>query len=124
MLKEGISHSMEVTVKPEHSACVVGSGDIDVLGSPAMIAMMEQAAVQLLRPEMEEGFTSVGTIINIEHVRGTKIGGQVKVTATLKSVDGRRLVLDLLAEDAAGVIGKGYHERFIINKERFVAKLG
>ena len=89
-----------------------------------MIALMEQAACNAVAACLDEESTSVGTLVNITHDAATGMGKKVTATATLTAVEGRKLVFEITAADEDKQIGKGTHERFIVNKEKFMAKLG
>lgn len=119
----GTKKSISCELTERHSAITVGSGDVPVLGTPAMLALMEQASVQLVAPAMSEGESTVGVRVEVDHLRATGLGHVVTATATLTSVDGRKLCFDLEVQDEKGVIGKGHLERFLITKDRFLSKL-
>ena len=87
-----------------------------------MVAMMELAACNALAPYYEEGQSSVGTKLSISHDAATPVGMQVRAEAEVVEVDRRRIVLNVTAYDEAGVIGKGTHERFLIDAAKFLAK--
>jgi predicted thioesterase len=101
----------------------VGSGNVDVLATPAMIAFMEAASLEAVQPHLPEGWTTVGTSISVEHSRATPINEEVTATANLVKREGRILEFSVSASDSSGLIGKGTHKRFIINVERFRKKL-
>ncbi len=123
MLKEGLIYTSKVTVVPENCASAVGSGGLDVFATPSMVALMENAAMNAVAPFLPEGATTVGAEINTTHVKPSALGTVIEATATLTAVEGRRLLFDVEARDAAGLIGKGTHVRFIVDIERFMAKL-
>ena len=83
---------------------------------------MEKCASACVAPELENGKTSVGTLLNVKHVSASPIGIRITCTATLTEIDGRRLVFRVEASDEAGLIGEGTHERFIVDSDRFLAK--
>ncbi|MBQ4599176.1 MAG: thioesterase family protein [Clostridia bacterium] len=118
----GMKHTITEVVTAEKSAEQVGSGLLPVYATPAMIALMEKCASECIAPYIEEGKSSVGTMLNIKHLSASPIGMQITCTATLTEVDGRRLVFSLEASDEKGPIGEGTHERFIIDIDRFMAK--
>lgn len=123
-VETGIVYTFETTVAECQSAIKVGSGSVNVLGTPAMIALMEKASNLLMESYFEEGETSVGTHVDVRHMRATAIGDTIKVSAKLTAVEeGRKLSFDIWAEDATGEIGRGTLKRAVINKERFMAKL-
>ena len=109
-------------VTEDKTAKAMGSGDLPVLATPAMIALMEKTACESVAPYLEEGSGTVGTELNVKHVAATPIGMQVTCETELVEVDGRRLVFHVKASDEAGLIGEGTHERFIINNEKFQSK--
>lgn len=122
-MESGLSHTSTMRVTAEVTAEYIGSGDLAVLATPAMCALMENAAMMAVAPQMEEGQTTVGTALNIEHLRATKVGEVVTATAVLTEVNGRELKFNIAARDAVGIIGEGTHTRFIVNREKFMAKL-
>ncbi len=118
----GISGNAQLTVTDEYTAKSVGSGLLPVFSTPSMIALLEKAACECVSPYLEEGTSSVGTLLNIKHLSATPVGMNVTATATLTQIDGRRLVFDIKVHDETSLIGEGTHERFIINSEKFLAK--
>lgn len=124
MLKEGLTYTSNVEVTLKNCASAVGSGGLNVFATPSMVALMENAAMNAVAPYLPEGSTTVGAEINTTHIKPSALGAEIKATATLTSVEGRKLLFDVEASDANGVIGKGTHVRFIVDIERFMAKLG
>lgn len=122
MLEAGIKGEQSVEVVYENTATAVGSGVLEVFGTPCMIALMEKTASESVAPYLEEGNGSVGTMLNIRHVSATPIGMRVRCESELTEVDGRRLVFEVKAYDEVGLIGEGQHERFIVNNEKFQSK--
>jgi fluoroacetyl-CoA thioesterase len=118
----GLTGSAEVIVSQSNTAKTMGSGNLDVFATPAMIALMEKAATEAVHHCLEEGSSTVGTVINVKHMTATPIGMKVTSRAELKEVDGKRLIFTVEAFDGKDKIGEGYHERFIINAERFISK--
>lgn len=123
MLKEGLKYTSMVLVGEENCASAVGSGGLMVFATPSMVALMENAAMNAVAPFLPSGSTTVGTEINTTHIKPSAIGSEVKATATLVAVEGRKLIFDVEAADEKGTIGKGSHVRFIVDVERFMAKL-
>ena len=122
MLAPGISNEITFPVTEALTAKTVGSGTLDVLATPVMIAKMEEAAWKPVAEHLEEGSGSVGILMNAQHLSATPVGLEVTCTAELTAVEGRKLVYKVSAWDAKGPIGEGVHERAIIQNERFVAK--
>lgn len=110
------------TVTDSITAKVMGSGDMPVLATPAMVAMMENAAMNAVAELMDDGETTVGSMINTTHVRPSVVGAKIAVTATLVEVDGRKLTFEVIAKDGENMIGEGEHVRFVVDRERFMKK--
>lgn len=122
MLTVGISNECVREVTLENTASALGSGMLEVFATPAMIALMEETCLKSVQAEMEEGWGTVGTEINIEHVSASPVGMQVRCVSKLVEVDGRKLVFDVQAFDNAGLVGQGTHVRFMVQNERFLQK--
>ncbi len=121
-MKIGMTNKETMKVTDVLSAKNIGSGSLNVLATPAMCALMERASMNLAAPYLESGQTTVGTSLNIKHMSATPIGMDITAVSTLTEIDGRRLVFEVSAYDAAGKIGEGTHERFIVNAEKFMNK--
>ncbi|MBO4264610.1 MAG: thioesterase family protein [Clostridia bacterium] len=121
-LKTGIMGKETVKVAKENTASTVGSGLLPVFATPSMIALMEKTASESVAPYLEEGLGTVGTHIDVMHTSATPLGMEIVCQSELIEIDGRRLVFSVVAFDECGEIGKGTHERFIINNEKFLAK--
>ena len=122
MLVPGIKGGTEVMVTLENSAVKLGSGDCPVFATPAMVALMEEAANLSVAPYLNEGETTVGTALNIRHNAATALGRTVRAESELIGVEGRKLVFKVAAFDEAGEIGEGEHTRAIVNREKFLAR--
>ncbi len=118
----GMKGRAEAVVTSENTAAAVGSGLVPVFATPAMIALMENAAVHAVQNALEEGQGTVGTLLNVSHDTATPVGMKVWAEAELTAVEGRKLTYTVAAFDEAGPIGKGIHQRFIIQADRFLAK--
>ena len=118
----GMKGQSETVVTPEKTADAVGSGLLPVFATPAMIALMENAAVKAVQEALEEGQGTVGTLLNVTHDAATPVGMKVWAEAEVTAVEGRKLTYTVTAYDEAGPIGKGEHQRFIIQSDRFLAK--
>ena len=118
----GLSHTAAVTVDEHNIASALGSGLVDVFATPMMVALLEQAASECIRPCLEAGQASVGTHLDVSHTAATPVGLKVFATATVREVDRRRVVFDISVRDEVEEIGRGTHTRFIIELERFMQK--
>ena len=120
MLKEGLTHTSRLTVTEAQTAQVIGSGDLPVLATPVMLALMENAAMLAAANELEEGQTTVGGHISSSHLKPSKVGAMVEATATLTKIDRRKLFFHIVAKQDGEVIGEGEHLRFVVDKQRFM----
>ena len=123
MLEKGLKHISRTVVQPDNFALTMGSGDLPVLATPALVALMENAAMNAVVGELPEGATTVGAMMNTTHIKPSAMGDTVSATAVLKEVEGRKLTFEVQAMDSKGVIGEGIHVRYIVDKEKFMSKL-
>ena len=123
ILDAGLVGTAQTTVTGANTALALGSGLVPVYATPALVALLEEAAVNALKPLLEPGKTSVGTRIDVSHLAASPIGMIVRAQATLSKVDGRRLVFDVVAYDEAEQIAEGIHERVLVNEQRFLARV-
>lgn len=121
-LKAGVSASVSKSVSAEMTASAVGSGSVAVLASPALAALLEQAAVSALAPHLPPGKTTVGTRLHFSHLAPTPPGMRVTATATVTAVNQREITFSVSAEDEVEVIAQGTHTRFVVDEARFSAK--
>ena len=119
----GLSYTATTTVNKSNTALALGSGDMEVFATPAMVALMENAAMNAVAPHLEEGQTTVGTQITTSHIKASALGATISATATLTAIDGRSLTFAITARDGENIIGEGVHTRFIVDRERFLSKL-
>ena len=123
MLEIGLTHTSNLVVADGNTAISLGSGDMPVLATPAMMALMENAAMLAVASELEDGETTVGGHIESSHLRPTPVGTEVAATATLEKIDGRKLYFKIVVRQGETIIGEGTHLRFIVNREKFLSKL-
>lgn len=123
MLEVGLKYESRLTVGAENTALALGSGDMEVLATPAMVALMENAAMLAVKDHLPEGSATVGTQINTSHLKASPLGATITASAELTAVDGRRLTFAVKAWDEKGIIGEGSHTRFVVDRERFLSKL-
>ena len=124
MIEVGMTYTAEKTVTPDMTAKAIGSGGLEVFGTPFMTAMMENAAAGVLQQYLGEGKGSVGTHLNVSHDAPTPVGMKVWAEAEITAVseNGKMIDFKASATDAAGLIGEGTHQRAIVAKERFEQK--
>ncbi len=116
-------YEKQIVVSEEKSAKYMQSGGLLVFATPAMVAGMESVCFELSEKYMKDGETTVGTALNIAHVKATAVGDTVTFKCETIAVDGRKLTFKVEAFDSKGKIGEGTHERFIINIEKFMSRL-
>jgi predicted thioesterase len=122
-LKPGLKGVAERGVTADQTAEAFGSGLVPVFATPAMVGLMEAAAVHALCGCLPDDQTTVGTRLDISHTAATPLGDRVRAEAVLTAVDGRRLTFDVSAFDSIEKIGEGRHERVILARERFLARV-
>lgn len=113
----------DYTVTEEITAKTLGSGGLDVLATPAMVAMVENACYEELQKELPDEKTSVGGFLSIEHLAPTAIGATVTVRAAIYEHASAKVVFSFTVYEGEKLVGKGNHERFIVNKEQFLKKI-
>ena len=119
----GLKHTSELTVTDAVTAVRMGSGDMPVLATPAMMALMENAAMLAVADELPEGSTTVGGHIASSHLRPSKIGDVVRAIAEVTKVDGRKIEFNVSAYSGDVLLGEGTHLRFVVDRERFMSKI-
>lgn len=119
----GLRGEHRVKVGPEHTASRVGSGGMDVLATPVLVRLMEQAAVSAVDARLPEGYQTVGIHVDVRHLSATPPGMIVVASATLTAVDGRKLTFAVEAFDDVEKVGEGIHERMIVAQDRFLQRV-
>ena len=123
MLK-GLHHSEMLKVEHNDTAAVYGSGSLEVFATPAMIALMEKTCLESVNDKIGEGNTTVGIAVNIKHLKASPVGSMIRCDATLVEVDRKRLVFEVKCFEGETLVGEGIHERFVVDSEKFMGKLG
>ena len=116
-LKKGLSSQSSVTVSAGNTAAAMGSGDLDVFATPAMVALMENAAMKAVADALPAE-------MNVTHIKPSGLGAEIVATAVLTGVEGRKLTFNVGARDAEGMIGEGIHIRYAVDRRRFMEKVG
>lgn len=122
-MEVGLKYESTVVVSQSNTAATLGSGDMDVFATPAMVALMENAAMLAVAAHLPEGSATVGTQMNTSHIKASPLGATITASAELTEVEGRKLTFTVKAWDEKGVIGEGVHTRFVVDRERFLSKL-
>ncbi len=120
----GTRHSESLIVEHKDTAAVYGSGALEVFATPAMIALMEKTCLMSVSNKIGEGNTTVGIAVNIKHLKASPVGATIRCEAELIEVDRRRLVFAVKCLEGETLVGEGIHERFVVESEKFMQKLG
>lgn len=121
-LEPGRSGRASRVVADHDTAAALGSGDVDVLATPRLISLCEEATLQAVAGQLGAGRTSVGVRIQFDHLAPVRVGSEVTAEAVLEKVEGRRLVFTVTATDAAGLVGAGRVTRVVVDLDSFRAK--
>lgn len=119
----GLTKEVTMVVAEKDTAAAFGSGSIFVLATPMMITLMENAALKAVEAVLPEGYTTVGTHLDVAHLAATPLGMEARAVAELVEVEGKRLKFKVTAYDAKDKIGEGYHERYIVEIEKFMNRI-
>ncbi len=122
-IQVGMIGTLETTVTPDKTARHLGSGGIDVFATPAMIALMEGAAVTAIDKHLAAGQASVGVDVHVQHLAATPLGHVVRAEAQVTAIDRRKVTFTVKAWDEQELIGEGTHVRFVIDLDRYTARL-
>ena len=122
MLHTGIKGNRELTVTQELTAQAMGSGELPVFATPAVIALAEETAWRSVAPELEPGQGTVGTELHVEHISATPVGMKVRCETELTESERRKLSFSVVVYDEAGEVARGTHCRFIVDNEKFLKR--
>ncbi|MGI6192416.1 MAG: thioesterase family protein [Christensenellales bacterium] len=122
-IRPGLVGRSILTVTGDDTAKAMGSGELPVFATPALVALMENAAVNALADHLPEGATTVGAHITVDHIAPTPVGMAVSATATLVETSGNHFTFDITASDEKGEIGRAWHRRVAVQTERFMKKV-
>ncbi len=123
-IEPGATASAQFTVTEADTAIALGSGDVPVLGTPRMLAWCEEVTVAALAEGIDEGSTSVGFRIRLDHLLPTPVGGACTIRAEVTEVDGRQVTLAVVATDDQGTAAEGTVTRVVVDRQRFLDRLG
>lgn len=118
----GLRGEARLVVTPADTAMAAGSGDVDVLATPRLVALFEQATIDALRGVLREGQTTVGMRVQVDHLQPTPVGAEIVAEAQLERVEGRRMTFTVSAADNGGLVAAGKVTRVAVDRERFLAK--
>lgn len=118
-IQPGLAGSVSLTVDNDDTAIAMRSGDVPVLATPRVVALVEEAAVAALSGHLEMGQTTVGVHVALDHLRATTVGGEVTAAATLEEVEGRRLEFTVTVREGEDEVARGTHRRVVVPRDRF-----
>lgn len=121
-VEPGLSAEVDLVVTDDDTAVALRSGEVPVLGTPRVVALCEEATVAALAGRLDEGTTTVGHTVQLDHVAPTRVGTAVRAEATLLKVNGRRLTFSVAVTDARGLVAAGKITRVVVDAERFMEK--
>lgn len=122
MINVGLTGKAQSIVTNENTAKAMKSGSLDVFATPALVALMEQAACDAIEDKLEKGTTTVGIKMDVQHMAATPIGLNVSAKASVIEVDERKIIFHVEAYDDKELIGKAVHSRFIVKTDKFMDK--
>ncbi len=123
MIEMSLKHTSELTVTEAVTAIKMGSGDMPVLATPAMLALMENAAMLAVANKLPEGSTTVGGHIKSSHLKPSKLGEKVSASAEVIKVEGKKIWFNIKAYSGVSLLGEGTHLRFVVDKVAFMSRL-
>ena len=118
----GMTNAAEEFVTEKNTAVALGSGSLKVFATPALIRLIESAAAELVEKNLPHELTSVGIALNVRHTAPTPLAMKIRAEVKIISVDGRKIIFEVAAFDARGEIGRGTHERFVVDRKKFQSK--
>ncbi|MBQ3379224.1 MAG: thioesterase family protein [Clostridia bacterium] len=122
MLKTGMTFEVKNDINESRTAVSLGSGGYPVAATPYLVLAVENAAYRLSQNYMAEGESTVGTLMNFEHLRATPEGMSITARVCLDEIDNKRLVFSFEVRDERELVARGTHERFIVNTEKFLSR--
>jgi predicted thioesterase len=122
-IRAGQKLSQDFLVQEQHTAVHLGSGSVQVLATPMMIAFIENTALKLLGQSLEEGYSSVGTRVDIRHLAPSPLGNRIQVRTEVDQVVGQKVNLQVEVWDSGTLVGSGTHERYVIDIKRFMKRI-
>lgn len=123
MLEIGLRSISQAVVNENDTALILGSGDLKVLATPRLIALMENAAMNAVSNFIKKSETTVGGQIDVIHKKPTPIGESIEAMAVLTKIEGNKLTFSIIAKDSDSIIGEGVHVRYVVDREKFMNKL-
>ena len=124
LIQAGTIREDQRTVGEEDTAVSMKSGDLPVYATPALIAFLEYSAKELVRKYLEDNETTVGIKMDLNHIKASKVGAAIRSKAEVIEVNGKKIIFKVEAYEKETLIGFGIHERFVVDRIKFIGKLG
>jgi predicted thioesterase len=121
-LPPNLTGAATTVVVETNTALALGSGSVPVYATPALVALLEQAAVDALASYLPAGMTTVGVRIDVQHLAATPVGLHVQAQATLRAQDGRKLTFEIVAHDDTEKVAEAIHQRVLVDQQRFLLR--
>jgi fluoroacetyl-CoA thioesterase len=121
-LRPGLNACASMAVMEQDTARALSSGDVEVLATPRVVGLAEEASVKAVQGELDDGTTTVGYRVQLDHLAPTAIGGEVRAEATLEAIESRRLTFRVAVSDARGLVAAGRITRVVVDRARFLEK--
>jgi len=121
-LAAGLKGEARLVVGDDDTARALGSGDVDVLGTPRLVALLEEATLDAVNGCLDAGSTTVGMRVQVDHLQPTPVGAEVLAEAYLDKIEGRRITFTVTASDSGGLVAAGKVTRVVVDVNRFMSK--
>ena len=121
-LSAGLKGEARLVVGDADTARALGSGSVDVLGTPRLVALLEEATIDAVEGHLDNGFTTVGMRVQVDHLQPTPVGAEVFAEAYLDKIEGRRITFTVTASDSGGLVAAGKVTRVMVDVNRFMSK--
>jgi len=121
-LAAGLKGEARLVVGDDDTARALGSGDVDVLGTPRLVALLEEATLDAVNGCLDTGSTTVGMRVQVDHLQPTPVGAEVLAEAYLDKIEGRRITFTVTASDSGGLVAAGKVTRVVVDVNRFMSK--
>jgi fluoroacetyl-CoA thioesterase len=122
IVRTGVSGSASLEVSWEDTAAAARAGDVPVLATPRVIGLCEDAAVRALSGSLDDGYTTVGSRVELAHLAAVGVGSTVTAVASLERCEGRRLVFAVSVSDACGLVAAGKVTRVVVERAAFLER--
>jgi fluoroacetyl-CoA thioesterase len=121
-MSAGLKGEARLVVGHSDTARALGSGEVEVLGTPRLVALLEEATIDAVKGYLDNGSTTVGMRVQVDHLQPTPVGAEVFAEAYLDKIEGRRITFTVTASDSGGLVAAGKVTRVVVDVNRFMSK--